>query len=107
MTGLRTRLPNRRASSTFAFRCGAHQYVATVSYFPTGELAEIFIGNGRAGSHLDAAAKDSAVVASIGLQYGIPVAVIRRALLRDSQGTPSSPLGAALDVLAAEDGDSP
>ena len=107
MTALRTRLPNRRPSTTFTFGCGAHQYIATVSYFPTGELAEIFLGNGRAGSHLDAAAKDSAAVASIGFQYGIPVDVIRRALLRDSQGAPSSPLGAALDVIAGEDGDSP
>src|SRR6516162_5407919 len=106
MNALRTRLPNRRESSTFGFQCGAHHYVATVSYFQNGELAEIFIGNGRAGSHVDAAAKDSAVVASIALQYGVPVAVIRRALLRDSHGTPSSPLGAALDIIAGE-GDSP
>jgi hypothetical protein len=48
-----------------------HRYVATVSYFPSGELAEIFINNGRAGSHIDAAASDSAVLASLGLQYGI------------------------------------
>jgi hypothetical protein len=106
MTALRTRLPNRRPSTTFAFECGVHHYVATVSYFASGELAEIFIGNGRAGSHVDAAAKDSAVVASIALQYGIPVDVIRKALLRDSHGTPSSPLGAALDIIAGE-GDSP
>jgi hypothetical protein len=102
MTALRTRLPNRRGCTTFAFECGAHRYVATVSYFATGELAEIFVGNGRAGSHVDAAAKDSAILASLGLQYGIPLEVIRKALLRDSHGTPSSPLGAALDILAGE-----
>jgi hypothetical protein len=104
MTALRTRLPNRRASTTFAYECGVHRYVATVSFFENGDLAEIFIGNGRAGSHVDAAAKDSAVVASIAFQYGIPVDVIRKALLRDSHGTPSSPLGAALDLLAGEGG---
>jgi hypothetical protein len=104
MTALRTRLPNRRGCTTFAFECGAHHYIATVSYFANGELAEIFIGNGRAGSHVDAAAKDSAILASLGLQYGIPLDVIRKGLLRDSHGVPSSPLGAALDILAGEGG---
>jgi hypothetical protein len=105
MTALRTRLPNRRGSTTFAFECGAHQYVATVSFFPSGGLAEIFIGNrGRAGSHLDAVAKDSAVIASVALQYGVPVAVIRHALLRNPGGEAASPLGMALDILAGEDG---
>jgi hypothetical protein len=100
MNALRRRLPNRRESLTFGFECGPHRYVATISYFPnSGELAEIFLGNGRAGSGLDAAAKDSAVVASIALQYGVPVNVIRRALLRDNNGVASSPLGRALDLV--------
>lgn len=47
-----------------------------------------------------AAAKDSAVVASIALQHGVPVDTIRKALLRDSQGKASSPLGCALDAIA-------
>ena len=97
----RTRLPNRRASTTFAFECGPHRYVATISHFPgTDRLAEVFLGNGRAGSDIDAAAKDPAVVASIALQHGVPVDVIRKALLRDAQGQASSPLGAALDIIA-------
>jgi hypothetical protein len=101
MTALRTRLPNRRASTSFAFQCGPHRYVATVSYFPgTNQLAEIFLGNGRAGSDIDAAAKDSAIVCSISLQHGVPVEVIRHGLLRDSRGVASSPLGVALDAVA-------
>jgi hypothetical protein len=89
---------------TFAFDCGPHRYVATVSFFPgTDRLAEVFLGNGRAGSDVDAAAKDSAVVASIALQFGVPVDVIRKALLRDSLGRPSSPLGCALDAIAGKD----
>ena len=54
----RQRLPDRRESLTFNFECG-HRYTATVSYFPgTNQLAEIFLGNGRAGSDVDAAAKE-------------------------------------------------
>jgi len=97
----RQRLPNRRFSETFNFECGPHSYVTTISYFPgTDRLAEIFLGNGRGGSDVDTAAKDSAVVASIALQHGVPLSTIRKALLRDPRGIASSPLGVALDQIA-------
>jgi hypothetical protein len=98
----RQRLANRRASETFAFECNGLRYLATVSRFDDGRLAEIFLNNCKAGSHSDAAAKDAAVVCSIALQYGVPVDVIRRALLRDSHGRASSPLGCALDAIAED-----
>jgi hypothetical protein len=96
----RQRLANRRSSETFTFECNGLRYLATISRFSDDRLAEIFISNAKAGSHSDAAAKDAAVVCSIALQFGVPVDVIRHALLRDSQGRPSSPLGAALDRIA-------
>jgi hypothetical protein len=102
----RRRLQNRRASSNFNFECGPHCFVATVSYFPgTNNLAEIFLGNGRAGSDVDSAAKDSAVVCSIALQHGVPLDVVRHALLRDAHGVASSPLGVALDIIAGDGGE--
>jgi hypothetical protein len=100
MTAARERLPNRRLSETIAFTCNDLKYVASISRYPDGRLAEIFISNAKAGSHSDAAAKDSAVVCSIALQYGVPMDVLRRALLRDSRGHLSSPLGCALDIVA-------
>ena len=100
----RLRLPNRRPSTTFNFKCG-RTTTATVSYFPgTDQLAEIFLSNGRAGSDVDAAAKDSAVVASVALQHSVSVDTIRKALLRDPRGVASSPLGVALDILARDRG---
>jgi hypothetical protein len=96
----RERLPNRRPCETFALECNGLTYLATISRFADGRLAEIFISNAKAGSHSDSAAKDAAVVCSIALQHGIPVDVIRHALLRDSQGRASSPLGAVLDIIA-------
>ena len=65
---------------------------------------EIFLSNGRVNSHADTAARDSAVVASLALQHGVPAETLRRALLRDSQGRASGPLGLALDRIAAEEG---
>lgn len=96
----RERLPNRRPSESFAFECGGMSYVATLSRFADGRLAELFLANHKNGSDVDAAARDSAVVCSIALQHGTPVEVIRRALLRDSRGLASSPLGTALDLIA-------
>ena len=43
----------------------------------------------------------SAVAASLALQHGCPLEVLRHALLRDAQGNAASPLGARqLEVLA-------
>lgn len=99
-------LPNRRLSQTFSFECNGLAYSATISRYPDNTLAEIFISNSKAGSHSDSAAKDSAVVASLALQHGVPLDVIRKALLRDSHGRPSSPLGCALDAVAIAEGQS-
>jgi len=102
VSALRTRLQNRRASETFAFECSGRRFIATISRFPNNELADIFLNNGRAGSDVDAAAKDSAILCSLALQHHVPLETIRKALLRDSRGTASSPLGVALDIIAEE-----
>jgi hypothetical protein len=99
----RQRLPNRRRSETFSFQCGGLAYTATVSWFPDGRTAEVFLANHKADSQAGTNARDSAVVASIALQYGAPLDVIRKALLRDPRGRASSPLGAALDLIAEGD----
>jgi hypothetical protein len=99
----RRRLPNRRAAETFEIEVGGLHYVVSVGHFADGALAEIFITNGKAGSDSDTAARDSAVVASIALQFGVPLDVLRHALMRDAQGRPSGPLGTALDFVAKQE----
>jgi hypothetical protein len=98
----RRRLPARRASESFNFDWLGMPFIATVSRFPNGDLAEIFLTNHKTGSHADTAARDSAVVASIALQFGADVETLRKALLRDSAGNASGPLGVALDIVALE-----
>src|SRR5215470_10706376 len=95
----RRRLPNRRPIETFEIEVGGLHYVVSVGHFADGALAEIFITNGKAGSDSDTAARDSAVVASIALQFGVPLEVIRHALMRNRDGSACGPLGAALDLL--------
>lgn len=97
----RRRLPNRRASVSFDFQSQGLGFTATASYFLDGSgLAEIFLRNHKAGSMAGINACDAAVVCSIALQYGVPLDVIRKALMRDSHGRASGPLGAALDIIA-------
>jgi len=96
----RRKLPQRRRSVTFNFECAGLAYTATASWFEAGALGEIFVGNHRADSHADSCAKDAAILASIALQYGAPLDVLRKALLRDSQGRPPTPIGCALDIIA-------
>jgi len=96
----RERLPNRRACETLSFRCNGLDYVASMGRFADGRLAEVFISNGKAGSHSDAAARDASITFSIACQYGADPDVIRRALCRDGQGRASSPLGVVLDIIA-------
>jgi hypothetical protein len=49
-------------------------------------------------------AADAAIAASLALQHGCPHDTLRKALCRDSRGNAPSPLGVALDLLAADDG---
>ena len=101
----RQRLANRRASTTFELETAGLRYSCTVSRFPDGRLAEVFLQNHKPGSQSDSNARDAAVAASLALQYGCPLEVLKRALLRDSQDRPSTPLGAAVDAISNEEGD--
>jgi hypothetical protein len=93
----RTRLPKRRGSTTLAVESQGMGFTATISRFDDGRLAEVFLTNHKNGSMADTNAKDAAVVCSIALQYGVPLEVIRRALMRDSHGRANDLLGEALD----------
>ncbi len=99
----RRRLPNRRLAETIAFEVAGFAYTATVGYFPNGQPAEIFLNASKTGSELERGARDAAVVASIGLQHGIPVETLRRALSRTESGEPDSALCFVLDELAKKE----
>jgi hypothetical protein len=96
----RERLRNRRRSETFALELHGLHYVASFSRFDDGRIAEVFLQDHKPASQSDANARDSAIAASLALQYGCPLDVLRHALLRDAQGRSSTPLGIALDVIA-------
>ena len=98
----RRRLPNRRGSITFDVVAFNLVFTVSASAFPDGGTAELFVRNHKADSSAGIMASDSAIAASLALQYGCPADVLRKALSRDARGNASGPLGAALDQLAAQ-----
>jgi hypothetical protein len=101
---VRRRLRNRHEAETFDLETDGQRYCATIGRFDDGRLAEIFISNSKAGSQADCSARDASVVVSIALQFGVPVDVLRKALMRDSRGAPNGPLAVALDMVAEMEG---
>jgi hypothetical protein len=99
---LRERLPNRREHVLVNFTTAdGFRYTAGLGYFADGRLAEVFLNAEKIGTAIETTARDSAVVASLALQHGVPMEAIRRALTRSSDRSASGPLGTLLDLLAS------
>src|SRR5262245_26061865 len=96
----RERLPNRRASENFDLELDGLHYTCSFSRFADRRTAELFLQSHKAGSQADANARDSAVAASLALQHGCLLETLRGAVLGNANGAPSTPLGAAVDVIA-------
>jgi hypothetical protein len=97
---VRKRLPNRRPATSFDFEHNGIRFVATYSPFPDSVVGEIFISNHKAGNHLNVCVRDLGVAASLALQFGCSLDTLRRALLRNADGSPATALGAALDIIS-------
>src|SRR5262245_18816049 len=95
----RRRLRDRSPAETFDIEVAGLRYTVTIGRYADGTVGELFLQNSKPASQSDCNARDSAIAASLALQYGCPLETLRRALLRDSRGNPSTPLGAALDCL--------
>jgi hypothetical protein len=58
-------------------------------------------GSSRSQMLPDGALVDAAIVASLALQHGVPLERLQHALTRNGDGSPSSPLGRLVDLLAS------
>jgi len=96
----RKRLPDRRPSITFDVEAFHLRFTVTASAFDDGGVGEVFLQNHKAESAAGIMASDSAIAASLALQYGCPPETLRKALSRDARGNATGPLAAALDMLA-------
>jgi hypothetical protein len=98
----RVRLPNRRAHEVLEFVHDGHRYTAGIGRFEDGQFAEIFLNTGKAGTHVEAVARDAAITASLLFQHGGSIETLRHAVTRKADGSGAGPLAAVLDILARE-----
>ena len=98
----RKRLPQRRLSVTREVRFWSQMWELTVGFYEDGSPGEVFISGGKAGTDLEAMARDGAVLLSFCLQYGVPINVLAPALTRNRDGSPSALTGAIADRLVEE-----
>lgn len=96
----RERLPQRRRSETVTFVHINTRYEGTAGFYDDGRVAEVFLHGPKAGSDLEAVARDAAVTTSLALQHGVPLDTIRAALTREPDGTPAGAMGVLLEKIA-------
>jgi hypothetical protein len=94
-------LPQRRRAETFTVVHWNQPFVVTVGFFDDGALGEVFVDSRKTGDDVKAIARDAAVLLSLALQHGVLVEAIKHAVTRDSNGAPSSILGAVVDRISA------
>ena len=99
---MRRELPARRYGETFELRHADHKYpfMVTIGRYPNGDIGEVFVSGAKAGSEVEAVARDGAVLLSLALQYNIPLEVIRRAITRNEDGAASTIIGAVVDKMS-------
>lgn len=103
----RERPENRRASETVSFEVNRDgvppiAYTATISFFPDGRVADLFLRAGKAGNDLSIQANETALAVSMALQHGTPLETIRKAMPRTNDGRPEGAIGTLLDLLVEE-----
>lgn len=99
---IRERLSDRRIATTIAFEHRGHEFSGRYSVYPDGRLAEVFLDSGKSGTQLSTTMQDSAIAASLALQFGCPAETLRHAFLKNDDGTGAGPLGHIFDMISVE-----
>lgn len=100
----RSTLPNRRACTTLELSNSIDggvlvDYIVTFGNAPNHAPSEVFIRHKKINSTLDIAARDTAILLSILMQFGVPLATISPALSRETNGSPQGIAGVVIDKL--------
>ena len=100
----RETLPARRGHELVAFEHAGHRYAAGIGRFADGRIAEVFLAANKCGTAIETQARDGAILLSLALQHGVPLATVRRALTRNADGSAAGPIGALLDLVLGAEG---
>lgn len=100
----RDHLPQRRATETFEIDFSGVPISVSFGYYDDGRPGEVFLSTRKAGTAVDIASRDTAILMSLLLQYGCSPRIIQRALTRDAQGQPEGLAGMVAGILVGENG---
>lgn len=102
----REQLPARRLAVTRDLRWPPDRGVVTVQvsagFYDDGRPAEVFVNGCKAGTDVQAVARDASIILSMALQHGVPLDAILKAITRDERGQAASLIGAVVDLIAGE-----
>lgn len=96
---MRQKLPDRRYCETFEFPHGGVNYTASYGRDEQGQIKELFLSGGKAGSMVEAVTCDASTAISIALQHGISPAELAHSAVRNPDGSPASPIAVVLDDM--------
>ena len=100
----RKKLPNRRQRTPVEFEHWGKVFKGGAGHYAGGKIGEVFLSAGKTGTELQITTSDAAVAASLAVQYGCPLEVLRKAFLREEDGIkPAGPMAAMFDILAEND----
>ena len=71
----------------------------TVGFYDNGHIGEVFIDGAKAGSEMAGIARDGAILLSMVLQHGVPMATVQRAISRSFNDAPLTIVGAVVDRI--------
>lgn len=92
-------LPQRRHAENFEVSFSGLAVSVSFGYYDDGRVGEVFLSTRKAGSVIDIAARDTAVLLSLLLQYGCSPKIIQRALTADATGRPEGLAGAVAALI--------
>lgn len=103
----RHRPANRRSHETIAvehenqrFKVGVGRELMCVECETLGPVVEVFLNAQKANSPIDVLVSDGAILMSMLIQYGCPLADIARAMKSNPNGTPASLFGVAAALIS-------
>jgi hypothetical protein len=104
----RETLPPRRHAVTREIRWppdrGHGQIQVSIGFYADGRPAEVFVNGCKAGTDVQAVARDASIIMSMALQHGVPLGSVLKAISRDERGRAASLIGAVVDLIAEEVG---
>jgi hypothetical protein len=96
----RRRMAERRMLETIAIEHEGQRYkIGLGREIGSAQVGEVFVNAQQVNSQADVLASDGAILMSLLIQYGHPIAEIAGSMKKNPDGSPSSPLGRAAALI--------